>query len=93
MQDIELTPQIYSSPVQIREKHITGPIYKHLYQKIYAYMQIVITETDNDVIGFEGLSNIKTEKILNMMNHGLSQLQIMDKLMMMDILFSKLQFN
>ena len=62
MQDIELTPQIYSSPVQIREKHITGPIYKHLYQKIYAYMQIVITETDNDVIGFEGLSNIKTEK-------------------------------
>jgi len=62
MQDIELTPQIYSSQVQIREKHITGPIYKHLYQKIYAYMQIVITETDNDVIGFEGLSNIKTEK-------------------------------
>ena len=62
MQDIELTPQIYSSPVQIREKHITGPLYKHLYQKIYTYMQIVITETDNDVIGFEGLSNIKTEK-------------------------------
>ena len=62
MQDIELTPYIYKSPVQIREKDITGPIYKNLYQKIYAYMQIVITETDNDVIGFEGLSNIKTEK-------------------------------
>ena len=62
MQDIELTPQIYNSPVQIREKDITGPIYKNLFQKIYSYMQIVITETDNDVIGFEGLTNIKTEK-------------------------------
>ena len=62
MQDIELTPYIYKSPVQIREKDITGPIYKNLYQKIYAYMQIVITETDNDVIGFEGLSNVQIEK-------------------------------
>ena len=62
MQDIELTPQIYKSPVQVREKDITGPIYKNLFQKIYAYMQIVITETDNDVIGFEGISNVKTEK-------------------------------
>ena len=62
MQDIELTPQIYSSPVQVREKDITGPIYKNLFQKIYAYMQIVITETDNEFIGFEGLSNVKTEK-------------------------------
>ena len=64
IEDIELTPQIYNSPVQIRRKDIIGPIYKNLYQRIYTYMQIVNIETDNNIIGFEGLSNIKSEKYL-----------------------------
>ena len=64
IEDIELTPQIYNSPIQIRRKDIIGPVYKNLYQRIYTYMQIVNIETDNNIIGFEGLSNIKSEKYL-----------------------------
>ena len=64
MQDIELTPQIYDSPSEPKEKDIAAPIYRLLYQQIYAYLQIVILETDEDVVGFEGLSDIKTEKFL-----------------------------
>ena len=63
MQDIEMTPQDYKSPAQAREKDISGPIYLTLYQQIYAYLQITVVETDEDIIGF-GLSNIKTEKFL-----------------------------
>ena len=63
MQDIELTPQNYSFPVQEREKDLSGPIYSTLLQQIYAYMQVTNIETNEDIIGF-GLSNIKKEKFL-----------------------------
>ena len=63
MQDIELTPQDYKSPVQVREKDIAGPVYATLYQQIYAYLQVTNIETDEDIIGF-GLSNVKHEKFL-----------------------------
>ena len=63
MQDIELTPQDYKNPVQVREKDISGPVYSDLYQKIYAYMQITQIETDEDIIGF-GLDDVKNEKHL-----------------------------
>ena len=63
MQDIEMTPQDYKNPAQPREKDISGPIYLQLFQQIYAYLQITMVETDEDIIGF-GLSNIKTEKFL-----------------------------
>ena len=64
IQDIELTPQNYKSPIQISQKIITGPAFKHLYQKIYTYMQIVIIETDQDYIGLNSFSKKKTEKFL-----------------------------
>ena len=64
MQDIELTPQIYSTPVQLRGKEVNSPASKNLFQNINAYFQIVELETDNDVVGFEGLSQIKKEKYL-----------------------------
>ena len=64
MQDIELTPHIYDTPSIPKEKDISSPVYRHLLQQIYAYLQIVILETDQDEVGFEGLSNIKTEKFL-----------------------------
>ena len=64
MQDIELTPQIYSTPVQLRGKEVNSPASKNLFQNINAYFQIIELETDNDVVGFEGLSNIKKEKYL-----------------------------
>ena len=63
MQDIELTPQNYSFPVQEREKDISDPVYSTLLQQIYAYLQVTNIETDEDIIGF-GLSNIKKEKYL-----------------------------
>ena len=64
IEDIELTPQIYNSPVQRIRKDIIGPIYKKLYQQIYAYMQIVDIETDNNIIGFEVFQDIKKERYL-----------------------------
>ena len=64
MQDIEMTPQIFDTSSEPKEKDISSPVYRHLYQQIYAYMQITILESDEDTIGFQGLSNIKTEKFL-----------------------------
>ena len=64
MQDIELTPQDYSAPVQLRGKEVNSPASKNLFQNINAYLQVVEMETDNDIVGFEGLTNIKKEKYL-----------------------------
>jgi len=63
MQDIEMTPQNFKNPTHPIEKDLSGPIYLELYQQIYAYLQITMVETDEDIIGF-GLSNIKKEKFL-----------------------------
>jgi len=64
MQDIELTPQKFSMPIQLRGKEVNSPASKNLFQNINAYFQIVEFETDNDIVGFEGLSNIKKEQYL-----------------------------
>ena len=64
MQDIELIPQKYSSPIQLRGKEVNSPSSKNLFQNINAYFQIIEFETDNDIIGFEWFSNIKKEKYL-----------------------------
>ena len=64
MQDIELTPQKYSSPVQLRGKEVNSPASKNLFQNINAYFQVIEFETDNDIVGFEWFSNIKKEKYL-----------------------------
>ena len=64
IEDIELTPHLYDTPSQPLEKDITGPCFLTLYQQIYTYLQIVILETDQDTIGFEGLSKVETQKFL-----------------------------
>ena len=64
IQDIELTPQYYYSPIQIGQKIISSPIYKDLYNIIYAYMQIINVETDLDFIGLNAFSKFKTDKFL-----------------------------
>ena len=64
MQDIELTPQIYDTPIQLRGKEVNSPASKNLFQNINAYFQIVELETDNDIVGFEWLSNLKKERYL-----------------------------
>lgn len=64
IEDVELTPEKYDHPSQPLEKDINGPVFKTLYQQIYTYLQIVNVETDKDVIGFEGLSDIETKQFL-----------------------------
>ena len=64
MQDIDLTPQDYNSPIKEQEKDIPGPLYRDLHQEIYGYMQVTLLETEENIIGFEALSNIKTKMYL-----------------------------
>ena len=64
LQDIELTPQDHDNPVQYLEREITGTSFKGLQPQISVEMKIVMIETDNNLIGFEGLSNLKIEKYL-----------------------------
>ena len=64
MQDIDLTPQDYKSPIKEQEKDIPGPLYRDLHQEVYGYMQVTLLETEENIFGFEALSNIKREKYL-----------------------------
>jgi len=64
IEDIELTPRDHDNPVHLLERDIPGPTYKDLHLMIYVYMQIVIIETDDNIIGFEALSDTKIEKYL-----------------------------
>ena len=64
IQDIKLTPENYYSPIQIGERIISGPAFKDLYEKVYAHMQIIIVETDQDFLGLNAFSKKKTEKFL-----------------------------
>ena len=64
MQDIDLTPQDYDSPIKEQEKDIPGPLYRDLHQEIYGYMQVTLLETEENIIGFEALSNINTQMYL-----------------------------
>ena len=61
IQDIELTPENYDSPTEVRGKELSSPVYKNLYQNIAAYFHIVHVETDIDIIGFELFKNIQTK--------------------------------
>ena len=64
MQDVVMTPKDYDNPSIARNMDITGPVFSFLYQSIYTYMQIVNLETDQDWLGFEGLSDIEKEQFL-----------------------------
>ena len=64
IEDIDLTPQDHDHPIQYLERDIPGPTYQELHQMIYVYMQLVIIETDDNIIGFEALSKTNTEKLL-----------------------------
>ena len=63
IQDLELTPQLYETPVQFERKDIQGVAFKNLYQKIYTHLQIVNIETDEDIFGLKDFQ-IKNEKYL-----------------------------
>ena len=61
IQDIELTPENYNTPTEVRGKELASPAYLNLYQGIQAYFHIVHVETDVDFIGFELFKNIQTK--------------------------------
>ena len=62
MQDIELTPQLYKTPIQLRSRELSAPVMENLYNNINAYFHIVKIETDNDVLGFEASSKVNEER-------------------------------
>ena len=64
MQDIELTPQNYNSPIFQRDKDIYLKIGKKLFQEIHAFFQIINIETETDYLGFNNFHSFKTETFL-----------------------------
>ena len=64
IQDLELTPHIYKTPVQFEKKDIQGiPLYPNTHQTIFANLQIVNIETDEDIFGLKDFQ-IRNEKFL-----------------------------
>ena len=61
MQDNLLTPENYKSPIKQSKKDITCPIFLHLYQKTYSYIQIVRVETNEDITGIDLFPNNNVE--------------------------------
>ena len=64
LQDIELMPQDYENPVRYLEREISGTSIQGFFPQISVEMKIVTIETDNNIIGFESLTNLKIEKYL-----------------------------
>jgi hypothetical protein len=64
MEDIDLTPQIYNSPIQLRGKDVTANIESNLFKDVHSFFQVVNIETDEDLIGFGVFSSIRKEKYI-----------------------------
>ena len=64
MEDVDLTPQLYHSPVSLRGKEVSANVGKSLFQDVHSFFQIINIETDEDILGFEALSKIKKEKYI-----------------------------
>ena len=64
MEDVDLTPQLYDTPVALRGKEVSANVGKSLFQDIRSFFKIVNIETDEDILGFEALQKIKKEKYI-----------------------------
>ena len=64
MQDVELTPQNYSSPIFNRDKDIYTTVGKQLFTEMHVFFQIVNLETDLDIFGLDNFQKLKTETFL-----------------------------
>ena len=64
MEDIDLTPQFYNSPVQLREKEVSANIGSSLFKDVHSFFQVVNIETDEDIIGFDIFPSIRKEKYI-----------------------------
>jgi len=64
LQDVELTPQNYSTPVRARNQDVYTTVGKKLYQEFHIYFQIVNIITDRDLLGFSEFQDVKYNKYL-----------------------------
>ena len=64
IQDIELTPNNYKTPIRPRAADIYTTVGKKLFKEIHVFYQLVNIETDMDWIGFDEFENYKSEKYL-----------------------------
>ena len=64
MEDIDLTPQLYDSPIQLRGKEVSANIESNLFKEVHSFLQVVNIETDEDIIGFGIFSSIRKEKYI-----------------------------
>ena len=67
-QDIMLTPLNYSNPVKNKINSLNTQIYKNLGQYLYAEMQMVKIETSRNIIGFDFLTEPKSEEFIKFDN-------------------------
>ena len=58
MQDIDLTPQDYKNPIKHRVKEVSFTASSDMYMDVHSYWKVINIETDEDILGFEGLSKI-----------------------------------
>ena len=64
MEDVDLTPKLYNTPVELRGKEVSDNVGKSLFQDVRSFFQIINIETDEDILGFEALQEIKKEKYI-----------------------------
>ena len=64
LQDIELTPNDYKNPYRPKAVDVYSTIGKRLFKEIHAYFQVVEVQTDMDWLGFDEITNIKSEQFL-----------------------------
>ena len=69
IQDNDLNPEDYETPVIRRQKDMNSPVFLGLYQLIYSYLQIVNIETDEDITGLNFFSDhIRKEQYMKYEN-------------------------
>jgi hypothetical protein len=65
MEDIDLTPQEYNSPVaQTKREEYTALLSTTLVSNLDIYYQLINIETDQDLIGLEFTPNVRNERFL-----------------------------
>ena len=64
LQDVEITPEDYKNPTKPRLKDVSLTVSSSLYVDVYAYLQVINIETDEDIFGLGTSHNIRKGKYL-----------------------------
>ena len=57
IQDNDLNPTDYKTPVLRRKLDMNSPVFLDLFQMVYSYLQIINIETDEDITGLNFFTN------------------------------------